>query len=219
MTIEKTLSPIQRYYQIYPEERDMAESYQHRDLTDYLKNLLRWYYIGQDVTVTANLIIHDKTYYTAPDVAIIKGVSPTVTQLQYLTGWEINPPNRPAPSVVFEILSKEYDKDVNPTKNRATYGALGVQEYFVYDPLGYWDSEVKLRGWQYQNQKPQELTPDAQGRIWSASLDSYLVPGGGWLYLTDANGQRRLTEGETDKTQLNDLLAKLREKGIDPDTL
>ncbi len=57
-----------------------------------------------------------------------------------------------------------------------------------------------------------ELPVDAGGRLWSPSLDSFLVPEREYLRLYDRNGQRRLTEAEAEA-----LAEKLRSLGVDPD--
>jgi len=43
-----------------------------------------------------------------------------------------------------------------------------------------------------------ELVPDAEGRLWSNQLDSWLVPDGDYLRLYDRNNQRRLTQTEAE---------------------
>lgn len=197
MTIEQVLNPIELYYELYPEERDMSESYWHRDLSNYLRDLLLWYYRGQACLVTANLVVYlNRKLATSPDVALIKGVSLTQAEQEHLSGWHVNPPLRPAPSVTFEISSESnWDKDVDLDKNVERYGRLGVKEYFAYDPHGYWGEPVQLKGWRYYNQQPTELTL-VDGRIWSEELESYVVPGGTSLRLYDAQGNRRLTKAE-----------------------
>jgi hypothetical protein len=58
-----------------------------------------------------------------------------------------------------------------------------------------------------------------QGHWWSAELDSYLVPDGAFLRLTDSDGTQRLTQAEADEAAKEAAWAKLRELGIDPRTL
>ncbi len=119
---------------------------------------------------------------------------------------------------------------------------MGIQEYYLYDaetPPTLKRIEKRLLGWQLDKVSgPQELQADAQGRLWSAHLNSFLVPDGGYLRLYDRFGQLRLTgmEAETaakiaamryaeaeaearraEARKAQALAEKLRALGIDPD--
>jgi hypothetical protein len=136
---------------------------------------------------------------------------------------------------VFEICSDTTWRDdlfVKPAK----YATLGVQEYFAYDPNEppYFPRPgERLRGWRYGGDMPEELHPDAQGRLWSEELASYLVPDGAFLRLYDRDGQMRLTQAEaaaadaateraareTERAAKEAAWARLRELGIEPPDL
>jgi hypothetical protein len=78
-----------------------------------------------------------------------------------------------------------------------------------------------------------EQSADTPGRLWSAELESWLVPDGALLRLHDHNQQLRLTEGEAERAAKEAertakeaeraakeaAWAKLRELGIDPEQL
>ncbi len=246
MSIEKALNPIELYYQEYPEERDMSEGYQHRLISMYMQEILEWYYRGQACIVTANLVIYNAAIKTSPDVAVIKGAQLSDQDLsEEVLGWLVSPPERPAPAWVLEVSSREnWDKDIDPTKNRRKYGELGVKEYIAFDPLRYWGGDVRLRGWRYRDGIAEEIAPNAQGWLWSEQLDLWLVPDGVNLWLYDANGtklptskerrldyeaqrllneeQRLLNEeqrliNETQQSVIEALRAKMRANGIEPD--
>jgi Uma2 family endonuclease len=241
MTIQKALDPIELYYQEFPEERDMTEGYLHRDLTEYLRGLLRWYYRSQPYLITANLVIYDAKNKTAPDLAVIKGVQLSEAEQRALLGWEVNPPVHPAPAFVLEVSSKEnWNKDTDADKNRARYQRMGVSEYFACDPLGYWGESIRLKGWRYQKENAVEIEPDAQGWFWSQELGLWLAMEGAELRFYDENRQLLLTraeiaerknetarckaeiaqrEAEKERVAREALLEKLRARGIDPDTL
>jgi len=142
----------------------------------------------------------------------------------------------PAPHVVIEIASQEtWNKDLQ--EKPVKYAAMGVEEYFAYDP----NEPVLLRdgrrlfGWRLDRatRSMRELPLDPQGRLWSLHLESYLVSDGAYLRLYDSTGQLRLTQGELE-TQRADMEAqradagerradalaeKLRSLGIDPDQI
>ncbi len=160
---------------------------------------------------------------------------------------------RPAPSVVFEISSKEtWAEDLNLKPEQ--YRQMGVKEYFAYDPNvpTLWTekrkkTEVRLRGWSYEVGQMTELTLNADGWLWSAALNSWLGPDTEMLRLYDRDKKLRLTKAEaeeaakivaqvareteraaketeraakeTERTAKERAWAKLRELGIDPESL
>jgi Uma2 family endonuclease len=125
-----------------------------------------------------------------------------------LSQWKIELPHRPPPTVVFEIGSKSTGK-ADIEQKPIIYQALGVKEYFAFDPKTYWGRKQKHRllGWRYSETKTEELEPDENGRIWSIELASWVVAEGRDLHLYDVDGKMRLTKAEA-------ILLKLQEKGI-----
>ena len=58
----------------------------------------------------------------------------------------------------------------------------------------------RLLGWRL-DQTRGEMVPmlaDPGGRLWSEQLESWLVPDGAFLRLSDRSGQRRLTQAEAE---------------------
>jgi hypothetical protein len=118
------------------------------------------------------------------------------------------------------------------------YGAMGVREYFAYDPNEppVWRprSGRRLLGWRYDAAgRPEDLTPDERGRLWRAELESWLAPAEELLQLYDAQGRLRLTgeeaegrareEAEAARRRVEERLAALeqamRARGMDPEGL
>ena len=108
----------------------------------------------------------------------------------------------------------------------------------AYPP--YWQDGKRLRGWSYEDGTLRELEPDKRGWLWSKELNSWLEADNQYLRLRDAKKKRRLTGAEAERTArksertakitaqrrsaadraaLEALLAKLRQKNIDPDSL
>lgn len=90
-------------------------------------------------------------------------------------------------------------------------------EYFAYDPRKRPLSRKtaqRLFGWQLDKGRGEmrEMPVQADGRLWSQYLESFLVPDTKYLHLYDNAGQLRLTQAEA-------LAEKLRSLGIDPDQL
>jgi len=200
--IERTNNDVVHYYyDSHPTEEDlMGESRPHRALVDYLKHVLEWLFRHQACAIYENFnffqTADEHEYPLAPDVALIKGVtaSPDIS-------WRVGK-DGPPPQVVFEIASpKTWARDLE--EKPAQYAAMGVQEYYAYDP---YKTPLplsrrkggRLFGWQLDKDtglmQRMELGPD--GRLWSQHLNSLLVPAGAYLRLYDRYGNLRLTQGE-----------------------
>ncbi len=215
------------YYDFHPTEEDlMGETSVHAALVHYLVEVLTWLFRGQACAVYRNLNFYQtpnpREYPLAPDIAVIKGI-----HFRHVRSWRVGKTG-PAPQVVFEIASEEtWKKDLH--EKPMQYALMGVEEYFAYDPNdppAWRASSQRLFGWQLDKGKRamSELPVDASGRLWSPSLDSFLVPEMEYLRLYDRNGQPRLTEAEAEaqravaEAQRAEALAeRLRSLGVDPD--
>ena len=214
---------FEHYYDLHPTQEDlMGESTAQANLILYLVNVLRWLYAAERWFIICNLNLYArrefKQYPITPDVAVFKGV--IIPNLR-ARSWRLYEPERPPPQVVFEISSKETWRD-DLTEKPAQYAALGVQEYYAYDPNDppYWPKmQGRLRGWRRVGAQMAEQTHDAQGRLWSAELASWLAPDGALLRLYNHDGHLRMTEGEAERAATERAWAKLRELGVDPNDL
>lgn len=198
---------------VFPEEyiieedlKEMGESNPHTNLIEYLKDILQaLYQLSRWLVISEMNVYHpairNSQHYIVPDVTLVKIVlSPE--EEQALSSWDAE---RMAPQVVFEVASKgtwPFDVRERATDKPAIYGRIGVREYFTYDPHfpQVWTRNrgIRLRGWRYEDGQPIELQLDVEGRLWSEELNSYLVPDGYYLRLTDREGLRRLTDREID---------------------
>ncbi len=120
----------------YPESdgKPMAETDVHIDALIYLRETLKAYFTAEPrVYVAGNMLLYYEegniAACVAPDVFVVRGV-PKHERRTYKI-WEEEHP----PTVVFEITSRSTRLEDLGTK-RALYAELGVQEYFLYDPLG-----------------------------------------------------------------------------------
>jgi Uma2 family endonuclease len=238
------------YYDFHPTQEDlMGETAPHRDLVSYLAQVLTWIFHGQSCAIYENLNFYQtddyKEYPLAPDIAVIKGA-----ERLPITSWRVGKTG-PAPQVVFEIASVEtWKRDLE--EKPMQYGQMGIKEYFAYDPN---ERPVRrkaarrLWGWQLDKGSGDmhEMLVHPDGRLWSQHLESFLVPDGNYLRLTDSLGRRHLTEAEAQaearraaerraeaearraemeaearraaEKQAEALAEKLRAHGIDPDSL
>jgi Uma2 family endonuclease len=233
-------STFTHYYDQHPTREDLiGESAAQSQLIGYLINVLRWLYRADDWFVVSNLNIYRsrkyREYPLAPDVAVFKGVVVTNPAARTLRSWRLYEKDRSPPQVVFEIASAEtWKEDLNDKPLQ--YAKLGILEYYAYDPNEppYWKNAAqRVRGWRIVDGKVQEQTLDPRGWLWSAELDSWLVPDGPLLRLFDRDSQPRLTEGEAERAAKEaeraakeaeraakeQAWAKLRELGVDPESL
>jgi Uma2 family endonuclease len=201
---EQEVMSLETEYKLYSEEEEMPESNLQLMLMFYLISVLKYWYAEQGWFVGGNLLIIPpketaqarKFTSLCPDIMVCIGTVLTEAEQQALSSWNMNEPNRPAPTVVFEI-SSEATWTVDLEWKSVWYGQLGVREYFAFDPQQLWrGSTVQLRGWRYVKGQAVELELDKRGRLWSAELDSYLVPDGVRLRLTDRRGRQRLNKEE-----------------------
>jgi Uma2 family endonuclease len=239
--IERTnndVDVVHYYYDSHPTEEDlMGESRPHRALVEYLERVLEWLFRNQACAIYENFnffqTADEHEYPLAPDVAVIKGVisSPDIS-------WRVGV-HGPPPQVVFEIASpKTWARDLE--EKPAQYAAMGVQEYYAYDP---YKTPLplsrrkggRLFGWHRDGRTGQmrRLSPRSDGSLWSPHLESFLVPDTAFLRLYDSVGNLRLTKGEAEaeraevaerkawaETERNRIFAeKLRALGIDPEQL
>ena len=227
---------IAYYYDFHPTEEDlMGETSLHRSLIDSLALVLKWLLQGQLCAIYENLNFYQtanpKEYPLAPDIAVIKGVS-----FQYVRSWRVGKTG-PAPQVVFEIASEEtWNNDLHEKPGK--YARMGVAEYFAYDPNEQpleRKTGRRLFGWQLDPTEGvmREMRLRADGSLWSAQLQSVLVPQSDHLRLYDRQGHLRLTQAEAEarraeieagraeiEARRGQLMAeKLRSLGIDPDQL
>ena len=120
----------------YPESdgKPMAETDVHIDALIYLRETLKAYFTTEPrVYVAGNMLLYyeegNPAACVAPDVFVVRGV--TKQERHTYKIWAEEQP----PTVVFEITSRGTRLEDLGTK-RALYAELGVQEYFLYDPLG-----------------------------------------------------------------------------------
>jgi len=120
----------------YPESdgKPMGETDLHRDLMTDLIFALKWFLRSTQAYVAGNLFIYyeegNPRAAVAPDVFVALGVEQRRRRI-FQTWRE----GGRAPDVVIEITSKKTRKDDRERKP-TIYAALGVREYFIFDPYG-----------------------------------------------------------------------------------
>ncbi len=105
--------------------------------------------------------------------------------------WE----ERRAPDWVLEVTSRSTRREDTVTK-RDIYAALGVREYFLFDPLGEY-LRPRLQGFRLIDGSYEPMTPREHGSLLSDVLGLELHPRGEQLRLNDPeSGHWLLTYAE-----------------------
>ena len=180
----------------YPETdgKPMAETGVHIDALIYLREALKDYFRNvPQMYVAGNMLLYyeegNPAACVAPDVFVVQGVAKRERRIYRL--WEEAQP----PAVVFEITSRGTRLEDLGTK-RAVYAMLGVQEYFLYDPLGEY-LRPPLQGYSLQEGEYQRLPSGGEGELASQVLGLELRVEAGRLRVVDpTTGERLLTPAE-----------------------
>jgi Uma2 family endonuclease len=181
---------------VYPESdgKPMGETDVHIDAVIYLREALKDYFRDTPlVYVAGNMLLYyeesNPAACVAPDIFVVQGVTKQDRRVYKL--WEEGQP----PAVVFEITSRSTRLEDLGTK-RALYSMLGVQEYFLYDPLGEY-LQPPLQGYRLQEGEYQRMQPIGPDHWESQVLHLALRLENGRLCLVHpTTGERLLTPAE-----------------------
>ena len=175
-------------------EETVTESSWHYKAIEYLHSALNYRYADrQDVFVGANNFVYwekgKKGRRQAPDVYICFGAR-NIDRRSYKMWEEGDIP----PQVVFEITS-DSSRFTDKGNKKAVYEALGVEEYYLFDPL----HEYIPGGLQAFFNKRGTLQPVTGKRVHSPRLELDLRAEGRLLRLfLPGSSQRILTYGEAE---------------------
>lgn len=193
------------------DDEEVSQNSIHAKLLKYLVAVLTYMFVDTDTGIYDQLQIfgdpENPEQSKSPDVMVIPHWPdlPGLYRASYRVG-----ENMPPPPIVFEVSSpSNWQQDVEPDQKPAVYARIGIQEYFAYDPYTeqVWTDEYQERGrligWHLveQGQPYQFIEPDAQGRLWSETLQSWLVADNELLRLYTQDGQLRATDSEAEHYQ------------------
>ena len=197
--------PTQAETILYPESdgEPVGETDDHRELMFALifalKNLLR----NTPAYVAGNLFVYYQEGHpesaVAPDVFVVLGV-PQRNRRTYKT-WEHG---GKAPDLVIELTSAKTRYD-DLGKKRVIYAEIGVQEYYIFDPLGEY-LEPRLRGYQLIDG---ELLPLPGPRFFSRLLNIELQVEGNMLRLFDIANEAPLMTPDEAEAEIERLRAEI----------
>jgi Uma2 family endonuclease len=169
----------------------MAESDLHRDLmVDLIASLKYHFRADPQVYTSGNLFVYyeegNPSVVVAPDVFVVRGV-PARRRKTYKV-WD----EGKGPDLVIELTSKSTHLEDLGNK-RAIYEALGVKEYYIFDPEGI-GFEPRFRGFVLEggdlHMVSPRQTPDGRSFFTSHVVELDLRQDGNWLRFIDpATGQ------------------------------
>ncbi len=202
--------PLPREPEIeYPESdgKPMAESDIHRDVMMHVIEGLKDHFLEEpEVYVTGNLLLYyergNRSAAVAPDVFVVRGVSKERRKTYLL--WR----EHEAPCFVLEVTS-ESTRDEDLDTKTAKYARLGVEEYFLFDPLGDY-LEPRFRSLRLVRGEYQPIRPEADGSLVSRTIGVLFTPQGESLRMVDAKTGRQLLSYEEWKARAQEETAARR---------
>jgi len=186
----------------YPESdgKPMAETDVHRrEMFDLIGTLDDRFRDAPDVYVAGNLFLYyaegNPRKVVAPDVFVVKGVPKGNRRIYKL--WE----ERHAPCLVIELTSDSTRQEDLEAKKEC-YARLGVEEYFLHDPLGDY-LEPPLQGLRLEEGRYRQIVPAPDGSLEIRTLG---------LRIRKEGEQSRLIDAATGESLLRpeEAYAKIR---------
>jgi len=168
--------------------KPMAETGFHVTLMVYLIAMLRAFFRHRaDVYIGGNMFVYYEEGNTdekvAPDIFVVFGVPKHERRSWFV--WK----EGKTPEVVFELTSRSTKSEDQWTK-KGLYEELGIQEYFLFDPLGDY-LRPPLQGYRLVEGKYQAL-PLMNGQMESEQLGLWLQAAKDQLNLIDRNTGERI---------------------------
>ncbi len=199
-----TAIPFQQ--EIYYPESDgqpMAESDLHRKEMSYLIDSLDDHFAQEpDVYVAGNLFLYyvqgDPRSVVAPDTFVVKGVPKRDRKVYKL--WE---ERGKVPCLAVEVTS-DTTRDEDLDKKKSLYERLGVDEYFLFDPLGDY-LDPRLQGYRLVRGRYQPLPPKNGSLVSQTTGVTFTLEGTHIRLIETATGKPLLRRQE-----LRDEVARLR---------
>lgn len=172
---------------VYPESdgQPIAETQLHLNETIYLLEAIEAYFCtASDVYVSGDLFLYfvegDPLSVVSPDVFVVKGV-PKKNRRVYKF-WE---EEGRGPCMVIEVTS-DSTRDEDVSGKKALYERLGVEEYFLYDPLGDYLDPL-IQGFRLSQGRYQEIRSEPDGSLLSQTTGLTLRMEGDQIRLVETD--------------------------------
>ncbi|HEV3339798.1 MAG TPA: Uma2 family endonuclease, partial [Pirellulales bacterium] len=164
--------------------RPVGETPVHRDNLLLLCEILGRFYANDPlVYVSGNMFLYyergNRLKHVEPDVFVVKGVPKAKLRKAYFT-WE---EGGKAPDFVIELTSASTREEDLDTKKRIYRDALGVREYFLFDPYSEY-LDPRLQGFRLEQGEYVSIAA-VDGRLPSEVTGLHLEGHGDWLRIYD----------------------------------
>jgi Uma2 family endonuclease len=197
-----TAIPLQRD-EYYPESdgKPLAETEVHLDEIVYLREALQERFRDvPDVYVGCDMCFYyvpgRRTIFVAPDLFVVFGV-PKLRDGERRRVYKLWEEGQ-APRMVIEVTS-DSTRDEDQQTKKALYERLGIQEYFLHDPLGDY-LDPRLQGFRLATGRYLPMKPEKDGSLTSRTTGLLLKPEREGLRLIDAaTGKVFLRSAEKDE--------------------
>ena len=184
------------------------------------------YYASGNLTIYYNAEQLKKRDFCGPDFFVVLD-----TEKRPRKSWVVWGEQGKYPDVIVEILSDSTANIDRNNKKILYQNTFRTPNYFWFDP-----NSLELQGFRLIGGQYQAISPNDQGYLWSEQLGLYLGIFDSKLRYFTADGQlvptpqeaeleqrqakeQALLEKERERQAKEKLAAKLRELGIDPDTI
>jgi Uma2 family endonuclease len=222
-----TTLPVASQTEIFYPSADgepVAETFDHLYALLTTLEVLKQYLANRQATVLGDQFLYYSQGFPklriAPDVMVIFDIAPGGRDNYKL--WE----EGRVPSIIFKMTSGG-TQEKDQVFKKTLYEQLGVKEYWLFDPKGEWIEE-KLRGYRLRGEtyepitdsrsEPLQLRLQIEGRLIGFyredNGEKLLIP----YELAQALQQER-QRAEKAEAEVEQLKAKLRQLGVDPDTV
>jgi Uma2 family endonuclease len=210
---------------LYSDEPPL-ESDLHRLQMTLLIQCLEWLWQNRhDFYASGNITIYysprqlKSQDFRGPDFFVVLG-----TERKPRKSWAVWEEDGKYPNVIIEVLSDSTAATDRNLKKQIYQDTFRTPEYFWFDP-----NNLEFAGFVLVAGKYQALEPNLQGWLWSQQLELFLgveqenlrfFTAGGELVPTPKEvAEQEVQRAEQEKQRAERLAAKLRELGVDPDTI
>ncbi|BAY26098.1 hypothetical protein NIES2100_59090 [Calothrix sp. NIES-2100] len=177
------------------------------------------FYASGNITIYYSPRQRKSEDFRGPDFFVVLG-----TERKPRKSWVVWEEDGKYPNVIIELLSNSTALTDKGLKKQIYQDTFRTPEYFWFDP-----HNLEFAGFVLIAGKYQAIEPNTQGWLWSQQLELYLGVEQEKLRFFTAEGQLVVTpeelaqqekqRAEQEKQRSDRLAAKLRELGIDPDTI
>lgn len=217
---------------LYSDEPQLETDLHLRQILALLTSLEWLWQDRQDFFASGNLTIYfspkqiKSQDFRGPDFFVVLG-----TERRTRKSWVVWEEDGKYPNVIFEVLSESTAKADKTTKKQTYQDIFRTPEYFWVDPVTSAFEGFVLMAGEYQ-----AIQPNSSGHLWSRQLDLYVGIYDAQLRFFTSQGnlvptppeaaklaqyqaEQAQQQAEQAQQQANRLAERLRELGVDPDTV